>query len=273
MSIAANADASLTTPCDSWEDFCNAVRLKDGSPLDPIYRGHGEYTWPLVAPSARGHYEQVRQLQSAGQDVRSGGPASRGQLKYFKHLATGLPGVDVSALEKEIDVEALARHHGLCSNLLDWTRSPYVAAFFAFTSALDRANDGRLLAGTLAYHAVFMPTRPVCIWRLGAGEDLWVPGEFELLASLALINYWQKAQSGVFIRLAHKEHLDVVSYLAGRGLLSRLHQFVIPGSETGKALSDLESMNITYATLFPNLRGAAMQANVGDTWRFIGANI
>ena len=54
-----------------------------------------------------------------------------------------------------------------------------------------------------------------------------------------------------------------------RGELQRLCRFAIPGAETGKALSDLEAMNITYASLFPDLRGAALQANIGMTWRFL----
>lgn len=269
MPIVANLESVSTETCDRWEDFGEAVRLKDGAPLDPIYRGHAESTWPLVPPSAREQFKQVNLLRSRGQDVRSGGPARSGQIKYFARLATGLPGVDVSALDP-IDVEALARHHGLCSNLLDWTRSPYAAAFFAFTSALDRANDGRLLAGTLDQNAIVWPTQPVCIWRLGVTKDLLVPGEFEVLSSLSAVNYWQKAQLGVFTRLTHEEHLDIVSYLAERKLLGRLKRFVIPGSETLKALSDLEAMNITYATLFPDLRGAAIQANVGMTWRLTG---
>jgi hypothetical protein len=49
----------------------------------------------------------------------------------------------------------------------------------------------------------------------------------------------------------------------------QLHRLVIPGGEAGKALHDLENMNITFATLFPDLRGAALQANIGPTWRFL----
>ena len=269
MPIATNFDAVPTEECERWEDFVGATRLTDGTPLDPIYRGHAECTWALVPPSAREQFEQVKLLRGQGQDVRSGGPAPSGQIHYFERLATGLPNVDLTALDP-IDVEALARHHGLCSNLLDWTRSPYAAAFFAFTSALDRANDGRLLAGTLGQSAMFWPTQPVCIWRLGVTKDMKVDDEFEVLSSHSAVNYWQKAQLGVFTRLTHEEHLDIVSYLAERDLLGRLKRFVIPGSETLKALSDLEAMNITYATLFPDLRGAAIQANVGMTWRLTG---
>lgn len=269
MPIATNLEAVSTETCNRWEEFFEAVRLIDGAPLDPIYRGHAECTWALVSPSARGWFEQVNLFRSRGQDVRSGGPAPSGQIHYFERLATGLPNVDLTALDP-IDVEALARHHGLCSNLLDWTHSPYVAAFFAFTSALDRANNGRLLAGTLDQSGIVLPTEPVCIWRLGVTKDMMVAGEFEVLSSHSAVNYWQKAQLGVFTRLTHEEHLDVVSYLAERNLLERLKRFVIPGSETLKALSDLEAMNITYATLFPDLRGAAIQANVGMIWRLFG---
>lgn len=269
MTEIANVEAVSTKNCDSWEDFCKEVRLTVGAPIDPIYRGHGDSKWPLAPPSAREGLKQFENFKKAGRDIPLGGPSSPGQFKYFKHLVTGLPGVDISALE-EIDIETLARHHGLCSNLLDWTRSPYIAAFFAFTSAIDRANEGRLFSGTLVHAQINMPTQPVCIWRLSTGKDLWVSDEFEILGSLAAVNYWQKAQMGVFTRLTHEEYLDVVSYLAERKLLERLNRSIIPGLETMKALRDLELMNITFATLFPDLRGAALQANIGMTWRIFG---
>jgi len=175
----------------------------------------------------------------------------------------------VTALEA-IDIEALARHHGLCTNLLDWTGSPYVAAFFAFTAAVDLANNGRLTSGNLSQGAINSVTSPVCIIRLGIAKELWVNDEFELQTSLSAINYWQKAQSGVFTRLTHSKYLDIETYLESRGIKDRLHRFVVPGSEAFKALHDLELMNITFASLFPDLRGAAMQANVGKTWQFAG---
>lgn len=39
------------------------------------------------------------------------------------------------------DYMAYLRHHGFPSPLLDWTRSPYVAAFFAFNKATEDSNS------------------------------------------------------------------------------------------------------------------------------------
>lgn len=267
--MAENTGAPSTTTCDSWDEFCAAIRIGEGRPFNAIFRGQGDHKWPLVPPSARGQFEQAQLAKNAGAVKTKVGSARRGDLDYFKHLATALHGVDLSTL-KEIDIEALARHHGFTSNLLDWTTSPYVAAFFAFTSVLDLRNKGRLLGGTLNQHSMILTPEPVCIWRLGIRDDLWVTDEFDELSSLSNVNYWQKAQAGVFTRLTHEDHIDVCSYLAERGLLAQLDKFLIPGTEAWRALSDLETMNITYASLFPDLRGAAIQANIGATWRLLG---
>lgn len=252
-----------TTQCESWEHFCALLRELNGRPLDPIYRGQADPSWALVPPSAREHLKTYVEMTARGADIRLNAPARRGQVKAFERLATGLPGVSLSSLD-EIDIEALARHHGLTTDLIDWTISPYVAAFFAFIDALDRANEGRVSSGTLEERAIIYPNGTICIWRLGLHEDLWEPGVFELLNSLAEINYWQKAQSGLFTRLAHEEFLDVVSYLAQRDQIGQLHRFVLPAEDARIALSDLQLMNINSSTLFPDLGGAARHANMGS---------
>lgn len=256
--------------CHTWEEFLPAVRMQDGAPVDPIYRGHASVDWALVAPSQRHAFQQVTSLLKHGQDVKFGNNSRyKGQIGAFRRLATGMPGVDLRGLD-EVEIEALARHNGLVSNLLDWTTSPFVAAFFAFTTALDLANDGRLLAGTLAKSPIDFPSNSVCVWRLGLFPELFIEKEFELIKTLSPVNFWQKAQGGVFTRLTHDDHVDVRSYLSARGLIDHLTQFILPGREITKALHDMEAMNITYATLFHDLRGAALQANVGYTWKMLG---
>ena len=65
-------------------------------------------------------------------------------------------------------------------------------------------------------------------------------------------------------------HVDLESYLHSRGLVTYLERYEIPGQEMGKALSDLELMGITYARLFPDLEGAAAQANIWASIQNLG---
>jgi len=124
------------------------------------------------------------------------------------------------------------------------------------------------MAGTLALGPMMPAQGRVCVWRLGISEDLFRVGEFEVHTSLAACNGWQRAQRGVFTRLNHEDHGDIASYLEYRGKSEALTQFTVPASEAFQALYDLEAMNITFATLYPDLRAAALQANVGPTWSF-----
>jgi len=110
-----------TVDCSSWEDLMAALRRRDGVPLDPAYRGQSSPSWPLVAPSRRDEFKRTMDYRKRGTPAKFRRDASPGgQINYFRKLATGLPGVDVTSLN-EIDLAALARHNGLCSDLLDWT--------------------------------------------------------------------------------------------------------------------------------------------------------
>lgn len=266
--VVIRPDDVAATHCDTWDEFC--VQMRKSAPnIFPLYRGQADIGWGLVPPSARGIARMEAELIEQGHIGSYKGPSPAGELEIFKHLATGLPGVDVTEL-KEIDIEALGRHHGLATRLLDWTSKPYVAAFFAFSDALNRANDGRISSGTFTQEEMATPTTPVSVWRLTGVAGLSTASEFEHISTLASVNFWQKAQSGSFTKLVDADHYDLVDYLASRGALERLHRFIIPGQEAFRALADLENMNITFATLFPDLRGAALQANLGIALRLSG---
>ena len=65
----------------------------------------------------------------------------------------------------------------------------------------------------------------------------------------------------MFTRLTQGTHFDVASYLASRGRAGSLKRWEIPAAEMTVAIDDLEMANITHSTLFPDLTGAASEAN------------
>jgi hypothetical protein len=135
-------------------------------------------------------------------------------------------------------LELLARHHGLPSMLLDWTRSPFIAAYFAFEDALVKEENA------------------VAIWAFNRTR-LDDPSEIDLIDDRELLWYNPRAlaQAGIFMR--------VKSSTPTEDLLQRaLFKYEIPVCEAVVAMRELLTMNITARNLFRDYDGAARAAKV-----------
>ncbi len=100
---------------------------------------------------------------------------------------------------------------------------------------------------------------------LACHDDIFIDDEFRLLDTPEFRNARLHAQQGLFTFLTHDVHVDIERYLVSRKHGNRLEKFVIPGQEAGKALHDLNLMGINNAALFPDITGAALQANMSGT--------
>jgi hypothetical protein len=108
---------------EGWDDAVNVCRNLTG----PLFRGQANSEWPLEPVLHR----VVRRCEV---DLGMSPFAERSILREFKrrahHHIPVPPGLD-----EELEWLALIQHHGGPTRLLDFTYSPYVAAFFALESA------------------------------------------------------------------------------------------------------------------------------------------
>ncbi len=258
--------------CSSWEDFQRRLRVREGKMFGTrIYRGHRDPTWLLQSIFERWLW-RVSGKNRWGELTEKGSvEAIRDQyLKDFKRHARSLPGIDIPGRDELW--WPLARHYGVVTPLLDWTVSPYIAAFFAFEDYLGSTNPGfrsgmgRVGLGLEGGGVVLGGPGVIAVWELILADDLRKHGELDVLTpDLPFLAAAQRirAQRSVLTWLHDDVHLDIESFLASRKLTHLLTCFEIPMRETGKAIGDLSRMNIDFASLFPDLEGAAIQANVG----------
>jgi len=125
----------LESVVKTWEQRFSS----EGRAFPPIwYRGQGNFEWELTPEIERHKFLKT---------VDEGGNPQPGILrsreltinKEFKRRAAPM----LSRGTDYIDIYLLARHHGLPTRLLDWTRNPLAALFFAVTDQCDK--DGSLI--------------------------------------------------------------------------------------------------------------------------------
>jgi hypothetical protein len=199
-------------------------------PYDNRYDRHGRRIW------ADGFYQQVRD----------------GYLNDFKRAAAGLRGPHPASLDTD-QWWALGRHHGLITPLLDWTESPYIAAFFALSELLAEIREP---SGVISFSG-----RKVAIYRLFHNQEL--EGN-DLRISRPIVDELGRmhGQRGLFTWLDSERFFELQGFMENTGRDGLLTQIIISDQGVMDGLRDLKSHGIDYRLLFPDLHGAAQQSNI-----------
>jgi hypothetical protein len=244
---------------ESWDAFLKIIT--DSTYSNWAFRGHRKQEWPL--DSALTRYFRAFQID------RRAWPYQEGRiLRVFKRKAHQFLAQPPDP-EDDFQWLALMQHHGAPTRLLDFTWSPYVAAFFALERAEEDAavwalNPVHISSGGLR-RSPKRPEEAITSQEMdprhkGNYARYFLDGdrEFIWLGEPDVMNRRLIAQSGTFVLpgvLDRPMEEIARNYPDPDNMTAK---FILPAPQIREtALRELYRMNITYATLFPDLDGLA----------------
>lgn len=205
-----------------------------------LFRGQSNADWKLESSFDRwftGTRRPAAERSRMAQDL----------VARFRHELMNSPEHQDGQKLSEQEIMALGQHYGLPTRLLDWSRSLYIAAYFAFSDALFHDKK----------------SKHVAIWVLNAKSPIWTGNLGAEIVNLpAKSNARLRNQESCFTLLnSLSSSLEdfVVSATAGSNetLLWRL---AIPTADAKDAIQDLEFIGFGARRLLPDFEGYARSA-------------
>lgn len=255
-----------TIELESWDEFEEKIaaerikieeRRKEKKPLHvskPLYRGHANENWHLKTTLERFSEEKQLEKEYSWKNyhyiLQAVGPSisSLTENKYeIPPFAT-----DITPVPPGYDFMIYLRHHGFPSPLLDWTISPYVAAFFAFSEATQSADENEATESAEDKVAIYS-----FIEYFGRTEAYTTSEpHIAALGPYAITHsrhYQQQCEYTVCFKGEDANRIYCSHEEADFGEKHHiLTKYVIPSKERQKVIEKLDLMNIHAFSLFGN---------------------
>ena len=232
------------THLESWEQYLSII--SDSPYQNWAFRGQRDASAPLF--SALSRYFIAFHV-----DRRAWPEQEERILRIFKrkaiHFLDHVPDRD-----DDFDWLALMQDHGAPTRLLDFTWSPYVAAFFALHNTTE---DGVIWA---CNPVEIEKQKRADLKKTGVFRKYFLKGSesFVWMGEPYAMNRRLIAQSGTFVvpGVLDKSIEDILrDYPNPKDTLVK---FIVPANKIReKGMRELYRMNITQSTLFPDLDGLA----------------
>lgn len=237
---------------DDWNGFYQFINENHATLKDCIFRGQSDSSWKLTPSFFRGMPENYDSevLQNLALHV---------QLENFKIHTRGRHAIQYNTPnEDEQCWWALGQHYGLKTPLLDWAKSPYVAAFFScisekkVNSSAVYVLDIKKISGIVESHR----------------ERAEIP-KIEIIEPLMHENARLITQRGLFTYINNYKYRSLDDYLIefrkefneevkNEDIYLKI---IVPLTCRKDFLEKLNLMNINMATLFPDLHGSTSYCN------------
>ncbi|RFC31447.1 MAG: FRG domain-containing protein [Candidatus Nitrotoga sp. MKT] len=244
---------------ETWEQFTNELerlyrdhasrQVPHAYISNLLFRGHGDSTWKLETTLEREtaehlsldqYFRIIKRIQPKLETLSAVKWETPTVSKYVDWAKNQMPLSEGEC--PAVPYLAYLRHHGFPSPLLDWTRSPYVAAFFAFRNRVKDATHTAI--------CVFLE------WANSSKSGATGHPEIQGIGpNHAIHRRHFMQQSEYTVCTVHRD--EVVYYASHESVFGRndtdqdlLWKFNIPVSERAKVLMHLSKMNINAFSLF-----------------------
>lgn len=282
-----------TSHCETSSQFIDALSRRSSAYQSAftrawVFRGHADDSFELIPSSLRlgskameelsfhqidTNYIQVVEEQSylkkfleVSDSIGLHLPEDTQTLRRW--LEQPLPKNTAWPPNELLSIMALAQHHGLPTRLLDWSRNPLKAAWFA----ADEASKIEDKSGNLSVWALSIELLEVL-----KGE----PKPFIIVTAPSATNSNLRAQEGVFTLGRHvltdESPIDRTPFdELLRASFERydvnapgpwFHRVTLPKSQATELAFDLALEGITRAALFPDFYGVVQSIKDGIRWQ------
>jgi hypothetical protein len=229
--------SSLSTRKMTWDEYKSFILLNE---YEYVYRGQNE-SWKLQTSfHRRGRYDLTRYQQ---EDI----PQLHRTLSARTHHV-----FDLSNAQENGAFLNLAQHHGYPTPLLDWTHSPYVAAFFAFRNITKKQgeSDGEKCARIYVFNADDWRKSFIQNQNMLTGQQ-----HLSVIDLLAIENSRMVPQQATTTITNVADIESFIQSFEQRTGKQFLQVIDIPWSERTNVVRELKLMGLTAGSLFPGLDG------------------